>query len=181
MCNNGQETIGHIFRECGVARQLWQELGIPGFRSGLGQFIDWLEFVLSSCDLKKGGLIASCCWGISKGRNEKVWKHTQIGIDGLIHISKFIFLQWQENLNNKSYGTPHHHQSIDRYPRWTKPNSGCLKINTDAAIFQSMNCTSLAWIARDCWCLFQGAARRQLRGSLESKVVEALAIQEVLS
>ncbi|XP_076927656.1 uncharacterized protein LOC143591291 [Bidens hawaiensis] len=108
-CNDGEETVDHIFMACGFATGAWEGVlrwcGLPNF------------FVFSVKDLmelhkSKGillvkkeilkGMVMICCWRIWKAKNEHIFNNKRCKVVDIVADIKAYGFLWYKNRHNVS-------------------------------------------------------------------------------
>lgn len=76
------------------------------------------------------------------GRNELVWNQRGIEVPDIVESAKVVL----------NYSFDHHlglTNLSDRDEHWVLPSGNKIKVNSDAALFESSNCFSYAFVVRD--------------------------------
>nr|XP_043616267.1 uncharacterized protein LOC122588207 [Erigeron canadensis] len=104
MCDQHEESIGHLLLECEVAMEIWQKIG------------DWCKeqplFFFSTTDLFKAhnveglgikeksvlkGIVFITCWCIWKARNDLRFANITINVDRIFNDIRSIGFLWYRN------------------------------------------------------------------------------------
>ncbi|XP_019160455.1 PREDICTED: uncharacterized protein LOC109157025 [Ipomoea nil] len=83
---------------------------------------------------------------------------------------------WSHVNNNNNAGHPSRGNI-----RWARPESGRLKLNTDASLDASTESMSLGWVLRDHEGVFLAAKNMHLQGIYTVNKAEAIGLREALS
>ena len=86
LCNQEQETAGHLILHCSFAKLVWQKIGtwtqqLVRAPDDSLEIIDWWEKELAYLPAKKrrlkAALLMYCAWNIWKERNRRVFDQVQ--------------------------------------------------------------------------------------------------------
>ncbi|KAL4326271.1 hypothetical protein GQ457_11G005490 [Hibiscus cannabinus] len=153
ICNNADESVLHILRDCTKARETWSKI-IPSSR--LDNFFDyslqhWLEANLCS-KTEFGGndsmwdiCFATICWQLWKRRCSVLLDRNYVDRGGLLDHCLYLADLYKGSRRNiredVSLATP--------LIRWQAPQEGWIKINTDAAVAGSDRLATIGGVFRD--------------------------------
>ncbi|KAL8094084.1 uncharacterized protein LOC141691465 [Apium graveolens] len=99
----------------------------------------------------------------------------------VVESAKVVLNQWrcaQDNSFDHNLGLMN---STDGDEHWVCPTGETIKVNSDAAIFETSNCFSYAFVARDAEGRLIEARSRCCPGQVNPEDAEAMGIREVLS
>ncbi|XP_060961850.1 uncharacterized protein LOC133032047 [Cannabis sativa] len=126
-------------------------------------------------------LAVMLCWAIWQARNDQVWK-------GNSRTSRYILALAGGNLNQWRYAqdktfvpSQFNLKPNEGGELWTKPVGNTIKINVDAAIFESQNRYGYGWVARNNEGRLLWAKSSSFCGNVSAEFAEALGLKEVLS
>lgn len=178
LCESMLETTLHLFVGCPVSKECWRLAG-RGVEDLSGTSLEeWVQDVFSKLDVEACSLVAVMCWGIWRGRNDKVWKGVQVcslelvnSALSFLHSWRAAYLEPQDMFRNHTVSEV----------RWTKLAARRVKLNSDAAINKESGCMGLGWVLRDADGLFVAARAVPVRGTYLLKEAEALSVREALS
>lgn len=116
-----------------------------------------------------------------KSRNDLKWKHRSMKVDEVVQSAKSILNQWLSVQDKTSDHFMAYMTHDGGYKRWKLQINNGVKININAAIFDSTNCYSYAFVVRNHTGILVETYLRCLPGSISPNVAEALSIIEALS
>ncbi|KAM6544717.1 hypothetical protein CsatB_025453 [Cannabis sativa] len=123
-------------------------------------------------------LIAMYSWAIWKARNKVVWKKKHSYVNDVLTSAQVALDHWNKAQKTQSICL----KSIgDGVELWTKPAENTIKINVDAALFDSDNKYGFEIVARNHLGHLVAARAGCHGGRYAAKVIEAMGIKEVLS
>jgi hypothetical protein len=185
-CLLKEETIEHVFMNCQHADRIWfgSKLGIK-FDHRHTNFPEWLSHAINS--LKNEDLIymAAVIYGIWYARNQKTFEYNDI--EDYVTLEKAItsIQDYQKAMNTKS--NTQHNVNTSRSSRrqqgsrtsnprrWIKPNSGKIKVNSDANLAVNDR-WGLGATFRDCDGELLAAATWNIPGAKDPPLAEAYAV-----
>lgn len=185
-CHKERETVEHIFFRCKETKVVWQLS--PIIFGSVGEWKNmtfhqwWSSCSLGQCDNENGrevlALAAFVCWFLWKGRNrlrfeQLVWSPTAIMDNALDAWREFIGIQ---TLDKAMVKPP----PLRDKQTWTKPPSGVIKINVDAALDHKSNICGMGLVARNAEGLVVGAAMESFSGSYPARIVKAMGFRLAL-
>ncbi|KAM0016914.1 putative reverse transcriptase zinc-binding domain-containing protein [Helianthus debilis subsp. tardiflorus] len=90
LCEDGEETVEHLFSACGVSTKAWEGIarwcGIPSFIFSLADLMELHKLETLSNPLKEiiKGVVIIFCWRVWKARNEKIFEHKNFSIAEIV-------------------------------------------------------------------------------------------------
>ena len=181
LCNSDPESTSHVLLHCSFAKSCWDRIsGLPGNNEG-DSFSDWVLNNFDSWDVAKRQKNAMLCWSIWKARNELVWNQRGTEIVDVVESANMVLRQWQSAQDKQFDNFLGFMTKEDGEEHWSLPSENKSKVNTDAAIFQSSNCYSFAFVARNHAGDLIEARSSCKQGSMTPESAEAMGIREALS
>ncbi|KAL8133670.1 hypothetical protein AgCh_008927 [Apium graveolens] len=181
VCNIAGETTVHVLIACPVAVLCWQKLGYSYDMHAYTTVADWIAEVLQHSSKNEINKIFMVAWVIWKNRNDIVWKQKGREYDQIVTSAIQVLDNW-ESAQDKSYDNSIGFLTqADGDVRWQQPQTGTIKVNTDAALFEHTNSYSFAMVARDHSGSMLGALSSCRQGSINPELAEAIGIREALS
>ncbi|XP_062099802.1 uncharacterized protein LOC133805647 [Humulus lupulus] len=180
-CQTEQETIGHVLVSCDFSGLCWRQAGLAISTMITGSFSEWLSAQFARFSGDQRADIAMICWALWHCRNQLVWQQKHLSPSDVLLLARTTLSQWvgaQDRAVNLSLGLL---IPTDGAVKWSLPKEGFMKINTDAGLFESLNCFSFSCVARDHRGLFCEARVSCRRGMVSPEVAEVLGIKEALS
>lgn len=99
----------------------------------------------------------------------------------MVESAKSVLGQWK-NVQDKFFDSSIGFMTqVDGEERWSVPNENTIKVNIDAAIFETSQCFSYSAVARDDKGELIEAISKCERGNITAEVVEAIGIREAIS
>lgn len=138
VCKGGIETILHVLRDCQAMRGIWERF-VPAAKRIVFfsmPLLEWLYKNLSDNETKSGirwsSMFALAVWwgwkwrcGNVFGEKHKVWRD-RVGF--LKNLAKEVLLANEVERGSRNAG-----QRVEILVKWTPPQVGWMKINTDGA------------------------------------------------
>lgn len=125
LCNNGEENLLHVFRDCTAAAQVWNLISESKFRNDfmIGDFPNWLYLNLSvnetRFDLEWSLIFGVTVYNLWMERNEKVFRNTNpIGNVTARKIHHSCLTIKQSLSENKTLHKVNAKSSLNQDPRW---------------------------------------------------------------
>jgi len=154
LCNQGSETIKHVFFQCTKAQELWTEFDvIPSQNVQNADLVELLNGCLhimedSNMELVRRRAIPWMLWTIWKNRNSLLYAEVQESTLLLAHIALEASTLWNE-LNKVEQGGNQYLHDLGAPEKWAPPAPGLVKCNMHANWRNDRYLTGGAWITRD--------------------------------
>jgi hypothetical protein len=183
VCDWGVEGIAHMMFKCDRALEVWEVLGLTNIIQSAaledrsGSVV--LEHLLRSRQPAIPGLsglevkevIATAAWFIW-------WRRRELKHNGTAPIPSRLALSIKAMVSNSLRAKKNMSGMIRK--GWTKPPSGKVKLNTDAAINLDTRTASTGCIIRDFQGQFLAACRVEIEGVIDVATAEAQAVRDGL-
>lgn len=147
VCNQVGEDGGHLFFKCGMARQVWELLGLSTEREVLANFytpIDVVEFILRASESRNLMMIVALWYTWSERnaiREEDRRRSPQT-------LARCVELYVQEMRTTETTANPTANQEQQQY-KWSKPPVDILKLNCDGSFSPETRAGSWGVLIRD--------------------------------
>ncbi|XP_048493657.1 uncharacterized protein LOC125494128 [Beta vulgaris subsp. vulgaris] len=178
MCGEDAETISHMFLRCPEVKRVWyfsplrlnveERVGIP-----FGEWCGKLQQIHKEKEWWE--IFWNVLWSIWNRRNKWVFEGKKIEVLEVIQHSvgragEYVKANDHEQMLVAA-------QKYDNL--WKAPPAGCIKVNSDAAIFKD-NSIGLGGVARDNEGDVVMATCRKWRGNFDVEVAEAIGMRHAL-
>lgn len=181
LCNREAESTSHVLLKCSYARSCWEMVSISRDDTTHDSFIGWALNVFNEWSTTKRQLGAMVCWTIWKCRNYSIWNQKCMEVQEAVNSARVVLSRWkeaQDKFFDRSCGLLN---PDDGDELWSPPTENKTKINTDAAVFESSNCYSFAFAARNHKRDLIEARSSCKEGYTSPECAEAMVIREALS
>lgn len=146
VCQTGEETFIHLFKDCAFARLYWAVLPLPShvIHSDLLNLSNWVLQVKQQVSRDEFNFFVASCWSKWSNRNKIV--HEEKGYDAMesVQFVQRYLIKYREARHQ--FNSP---RSPESEQRWCPPRDGVIKINYDASIRHSTTGASIGVVARD--------------------------------
>ncbi|XP_074305989.1 uncharacterized protein LOC141641217 [Silene latifolia] len=138
-CSSCIESSLHLFMGCGVAKWVWEELGISGGRDNEGGDIrTWVEQVWSELSSTECSTFMVGCWAIWEHRNKVIFEEARIDPEGVVRRVRDVL----EEGGGLDSNTPGRRRGRGRSEGgdanngegWMGAKDGYVKLNVDAGV-----------------------------------------------
>ena len=144
MCGAQEESIRHVLIECTVAKEVWRQVkAATGVKLPLHP-LTWAADLLNGLCSEKVTTILCAMWALWTMRNKR--RHGELTMtvyQAAIWAKDTAFDLWQ--LSHPPNQVPPEVSP----PKWQTPTPGWVKVNTDAAFYDSANNGATACAVRD--------------------------------
>lgn len=181
VCNLVDETSLHALVFCPVAALCWQHQGFNFDNSAINNMTDWVQKIYQHSGRSEINKIFMIAWMIWNNRNDVVWKQRGREYKDIVTLAIQILNNW-EFAQDKSFDFSFGFISQTEGDMcWKQPQTGTIKINTDAALFEDSNLYSYAMIARNHEGQMLQVKSSCRQGNADPEMAEAVGIREALS
>uniref|UniRef100_A0A803PEK6 Reverse transcriptase domain-containing protein n=1 Tax=Cannabis sativa TaxID=3483 RepID=A0A803PEK6_CANSA len=180
-CQSANETTLHCLVTCQVITLAWNRVGIGTQVAEDTSFLDWCKSVFSGADSEKRGLIAAVCWAIWGARNGVVWNNKVVRIDDIVSAATVYLNQWRIAQNSLIESSEQGFIPGDGLEHWVSPNHNSVKINVDAALFESNHSFGFGMVLRDSRGVLVHGRTILKQGDVNPALAEAMGVREALS
>lgn len=159
ICQLGEETLFHCFRDCPKARSVWFSLGVENHANFFNNqnWIKWMEMNLKSEGSNKLLPYWSILFGVTldvlwRNRNDLIFNQNQSNIQGSI-ITIRCHVSWILNTMKKNPNLqPNLKNKVEiEESGWQPPRRGFVKLNCDAAVRDAGRNAGCGGVLRDCF------------------------------
>ncbi|KAM6546586.1 hypothetical protein CsatB_027322 [Cannabis sativa] len=147
----------------------------------MSQPLRWLEVMFKQVEKERRDDIAVLYWAIWKTRNELVWTDKQSTVAGVVFLAKSTLSSWCNAQDKLLVPTAAFLTEEDRGETWKKPTANKLKVNIDAAIFDTNATYSFVCVDRDANGQLVEAITRCRAGNIAPELAKAMGVREALS
>lgn len=181
LCNVCEETTLHCLVYCSFAQGCLEGIGVANNTDNPTTFAGWLEMIMGQHTNSMIPKIAMLLWSVWKARNMVIWQDTYQHVDEVLRTARSTLDQWIEAQAKNFVPSIGNLHTMDGKELWTKPSQQTIKINLDAALFDSDNMVGYGLCARDHTGRLIDARAVCQRGRTSAVLAEALAFKEALS
>ncbi|KAL6503124.1 hypothetical protein OROHE_023753 [Orobanche hederae] len=181
VCNEQPETTLHILVQCPFANSCLNSENRSVNTGIFSSFADWLQSLLEQQNRRLALIMVMICWTLWKSRNDLIWNQRSLEMSEVVESAKANLIQWQsvqDRTFDRFMGFMTHE---DGQERWNLPMCDRIKINVDAAIFDSSSCYSYAIVIRDHNGALLEAVSSCKQATVTPELAEAVGIKEALS
>ncbi|XP_065630575.1 uncharacterized protein LOC136067976 [Quercus suber] len=151
LCQDGQETISHLFFHCPVARAIWFSScwGLRALNHNIESNTDIIKLILdppnpSASDIDEEFISSTMAFVV----DENWYLRNQVNFqDGKVDIQLSSNRICQRALEFSTLAAEEHLSPLPHPLSWSPPSEGSIKLNVDAAVGNTL--TALAVVARD--------------------------------
>lgn len=154
VCGVPEESIRHVLLDCTVAKEFWIQARIAiGMKLPNLKTATWAHDLLSDiCPKRDQAFILCGMWALWMIRNKRRHGEQSMTLQqAVLWARDTAFDLWQ------LMHEPKHRDRVIPVQRWKPPDSGCMKINTDAAFNVDSRSGATACIIRYYQGVFQAA------------------------
>lgn len=177
LCNVASEFVIHTMVKCSFVIACWQKAHVAEVDSEVNTFAEWLSHIFKHCSKDKIQVIVMICSMVLKCRNETVWNQHSMKVNEVVESAKSVLNQWI-SLQDKSFVN---HLGLltqdDGHEHWRLPIDNRIKVNVDAAIFDTSNSYSFNVVARNHQGELIKAWSRCKEGKITPEVAEGIGIR----
>lgn len=179
-CHAGDEDDVHVLFSCEFAKSVWATSGVNDIIQVLPgeKVFDILQRIFSAGTREQLVLVALMCWNLWNRRNKWVWEKINVSGFGVRQGAMNLLSDWRNVQQEVTRNVVSSNTSLGH---WSKPPSGWVKVNIDAASFEELNCTGVGAVIRDEQGEFVRARSRRIEVLLHPREAEALSLKEALS
>lgn len=181
VCNEQPESTLHILVQCPFAISCLNNEN-PSVNTGtFTSFADWLQSLFERQNRSTVLIMVMICWMLWKNRNDLIWNQRSLEMFEVVQSAKTNLIQWQsvqDRTFDRFMGFMTHE---DGQERWSPPMCNRIKINVDAAIFDSSSCYSYAMVIRNHNGELLEAVSSCKQATITLELAEAVSIKEALS
>ncbi|CAN1278869.1 hypothetical protein LINPERPRIM_LOCUS16779 [Linum perenne] len=182
LCDQGEETLKHLFITCTVAEGCWEAAGLTGLLHEVGDhnndFAAWFFKLLNRSHSSVKHVVLGVLWSLWAERNRRVWQHESRREEWVIKDGKELLDEWRLAQNRER-----NHVNPERQPRckeWHTSQRGGCKINIDGAIFEAQRKHGTRAVIRDENGYFKGMCQRLHDGFPQPREVEVVALRDAI-
>uniref|UniRef100_A0A803QJ80 Reverse transcriptase domain-containing protein n=1 Tax=Cannabis sativa TaxID=3483 RepID=A0A803QJ80_CANSA len=181
LCRNAPETVVHVFVDCAFAKNCWSFLNEGHIPGANGDFLKWMIDIFDNFSNRVIRIVSIICWQIWKVRNELVWNKATPAAFNVVIAAVNLFDLWNSAHTDNHSDTLNADGANRVSEHWTKPMQNRIKINTDAAIFDSTSEFGFSFVARDSAGALVEAHVCCVNGLVRAELAEAIGVKEALS
>ncbi|CAL1358444.1 unnamed protein product [Linum trigynum] len=149
-CEDEVESVVHVIRDCGLARQVWCDTIEPGNQPAFfaAECNEWQEDNLSKPEFSLR--FGATCWAFWKARNERVFKGKATTKDGFMRrINEWlVVIRSAMEKDQALHHTPAPPQKTAEIA-WTPPPRQWIAINCDGSVLQNSGVAFAGGLLRD--------------------------------
>ncbi|XP_060960159.1 uncharacterized protein LOC133030999 [Cannabis sativa] len=151
ICRDAYESIEHALLLCTQPKLVWDRVGIGTAiaATGASSFLDWCIQSFATADADKRKLLPVLCWAIWSARNDFVWQQKTTTAATILNTATGFLDQWSKAQNTLIETSWSSYTIHDGAEQWVVPSENKIKVNVDAALFNSSNKYGCGFVARD--------------------------------
>ncbi|EEF43404.1 conserved hypothetical protein [Ricinus communis] len=180
-CNREPETLFHVLFGCSMARECWDLLGFRFSFPTESPICSWIQNFFIDNHEDTCAKMALVCGSLWNQRNHWVWNKQSNTTYGVISPANQLLEQRTRAQSADEEIAPPLGHNTDVTRKWTKPELGWLKINTDTALFLKQGRIGLGCVVRDSNGRMIMARSERRVGRFTAREAEALSMKEALS
>uniref|UniRef100_A0A803QI56 Reverse transcriptase n=1 Tax=Cannabis sativa TaxID=3483 RepID=A0A803QI56_CANSA len=183
VCHSEDESVIHALITCTKVKQVWDRVGI-GITTAAAEpenFLDWFVAAFTAAEAEKKLLLPVLCWAIWSARNDVVWQKKSVTAASIVVLATGYLEQWKNAQNSRIETSWSGLKADDGAEHWTVPSIDHIKVNVDAALFDSGNKYGCGLVARDHHGMLIEGKTKLFTGSVSPEVAESIGIREALS
>ncbi|XP_060965604.1 uncharacterized protein LOC133034522 [Cannabis sativa] len=159
----------------------WEHASIDRDVQGVVSFAGWLEKMFNRVDEATRISIVVTCWALWKTRNDLVWSNKSSTAANVTLLAQTTLANWSQAQDKALVATPGFFTEADGLDKWQKLTAPTIKINTDAAIFDSNGSYRFVCVARNAAGEMLEALTSCRAGIVQPELAEAMGVREALS
>ncbi|XP_074321457.1 uncharacterized protein LOC141657967 [Silene latifolia] len=136
-CLSNLESSLHLFRDCGVAKWVWDGLGLGELTKGRGADVkEWVEGCWKEMCMEEGAKLMVGCWAIWEHRNKVIFDNAAVAPEDVVRRAKDVIHEGAGIGNGRPNGGGHERGGDQREEEtgWRPAQEGFVKINVDAGV-----------------------------------------------
>ncbi|KAM6552927.1 hypothetical protein CsatB_013689 [Cannabis sativa] len=183
ICRVAEESIEHALLLCTQPKLVWDRVGIgtATAATGASNFLNWCIQSFATADAAQRKLLPVLCWAIWSARNDFVWQQKTTTAATILNTAMGFLDQWSKAQNTLIETSWSGCTINDGAEQWVVPNINTIKVNVDAALFNSSNKYGCGVVARDHYGMLIQGKTLLLSGSPSPELAESIGIREALS
>ncbi|XP_060959451.1 uncharacterized protein LOC133030657 [Cannabis sativa] len=180
MCGVFAETELHVLVTCTFAWACWEFAGLAAANREAFSLGQWLTDSFSRLQGELHSRVAMMCWAIWCARNDLIWQQRSRSVKDVVNFANSSLDQWLKAQGKGNIPLLSPLKDGDGAELWLKPSVG-IKLNVDAAIFESSSKYGFGCVVRDTEGTLTVAFAGVKTGSVSPELAEAMGIREALS
>ncbi|KAM6542760.1 hypothetical protein CsatB_007207 [Cannabis sativa] len=183
ICRDAEESIEHALLLCTRLKQACDRVGIGTAiaATGAGNFLGWCIQFFATADVDKKKLLSVLYWAIWSARNDFVWQQKSATASAILNTATGFLDQWSKAQNTLIETSWSGYTTNDGAEQWVVPSENKIKVNVDAALFNSSNKYGCGFVARDHHGMLVQGKTLLFTGSASPELAESIGIREALS
>uniref|UniRef100_A0A803Q6N0 Reverse transcriptase zinc-binding domain-containing protein n=1 Tax=Cannabis sativa TaxID=3483 RepID=A0A803Q6N0_CANSA len=183
ICRDAYESIEHALLLCTQPKLVWDRVGIGTAiaATGASSFLDWCIQSFATADADKRKLLPVLCWAIWSARNDFVWQQKTTTAATILNTATGFLDQWSKAQNTLIETSWSSYTIHDGAEQWVVPSENKIKVNVDAALFNSSNKYGCGFVARDHYGMLVQGKTLLFTCSPSPELAESIGIREALS
>ncbi|XP_019163064.1 PREDICTED: uncharacterized protein LOC109159406 [Ipomoea nil] len=177
LCRQSNESLMHLFCECGLVIPLWQDIMQCNLPGTITDFAAWMAGNIALSDNASNLNCIALWWCIWRSRNEIVWNnkswqpaHIKLEVARLVH-------EWQERMEALKGGGAR----LENTSASNTVSADMFMLYVDAAVFTATHEASYGVVITQANGNFVAAKNGQVQCMDDVHLAEAIAIKEALS